>query len=255
MLTISCRNYYGRRLCIWHCVSCIRISAAHPGAGGKWPLRRDSKTAYMSSNQEEVISIQNSGPQKLVDKFTYPGSSISSTESDVNIGLTNAWTTIDALLIMKKSDLFDKIKRDSFKAVLVSVLLYGCTTSTLTKRAGKKLHRYCTGMLRAILNKSGKQHLTKQQLLGHLPPITKTIQIRRRRHTRHCWRNKDKLKSNVLIWTLLMDVPVLADQQELTYYRSVRARDVVWKTCPERWITETDGKRESVGEIWASSVT
>ena len=28
-------------------------------------------------------------------------------------------------------------------------------------------------MLRAILNKSWRQHLTKPQLYGHLPPITK----------------------------------------------------------------------------------
>ena len=32
-----------------------------------------------------------------------------------------------------------------------------------------------TKMLRTILNKSWRQHLTKQQLYGHLPPITKTI--------------------------------------------------------------------------------
>ena len=36
---------------------------------------------------------------------------------------------------------------------------------------------------------------------GHLPPITKTIQVRRTRHAGHCWRSKDELISDVLLWT------------------------------------------------------
>ena len=34
-----------------------------------------------------------------------------------------------------------------------------------------------------------------------MPPITKTIQVRRTRHARHCWRSKDELISDVLLWT------------------------------------------------------
>ena len=40
-------------------------------------------------------------------------------------------------------------------------------------------------MLRAILHKSWRQHPTRHQLYGHLPPITKTIQVRRTRHAGH----------------------------------------------------------------------
>ena len=58
-----------------------------------------------------------------------------------------------------------------------------------------------THLLRAILNRSWRQHPTKQQLYGHLPPITKTIQIRRTRHAGHCWRNRDDLISDVHLWT------------------------------------------------------
>ena len=57
-------------------------------------------------------------------------------------------------------------------------------------------------MLRAILNKSWRQHPTKHQLHGHLPPITKTIQVRRTRQAGHCWRSRDELISDVLLWTL-----------------------------------------------------
>ena len=56
-------------------------------------------------------------------------------------------------------------------------------------------------MLRAILKKSWRQHPTRHQLYGHLPPITKTIQVRRTRHAGHCWRSRDELIRDVLLWT------------------------------------------------------
>ena len=83
----------------------------------------------------------------------------------------------------------------------MSILLYGCTTWTLTKRIEKKLDGNDTRMLRAILNNSWRQHPTKQQLYGHLPPITKTIKVRRTRHAGHCLRTRDELISDILLWT------------------------------------------------------
>ena len=74
-------------------------------------------------------------------------------------------------------------------------------TCTLTNRMEKKLDGNCTGMLRAILNKSWRQHPIKQKLYGHLPPLSKTIQIRQTRHVRHCLRSKDELINDVLLWT------------------------------------------------------
>ena len=67
------------------------------------------------------------------------------------------------------------MKRSFFQAAVVSILQYGCTTWTLTKRLEKKLDGDYRRMLRAILNKSRRQHLARHQLYGHLPPITKTI--------------------------------------------------------------------------------
>ena len=48
---------------------------------------------------------------------------------------------------------------------------------------------------------SWRQHPTRHQLYGHLPPIPKTIQVRRARHAGHCWRSRDELISDVLLWT------------------------------------------------------
>ena len=89
--------------------------------------------------------------------------------------------------------------------IYIYILLYGCTTWTLSKRLEKKLDSNYTRMLRAILNKSWWQHPTRHQLYGHLPPITKTIQARRTRHAEHCWRSSDALISDVLLWTPTYD--------------------------------------------------
>ena len=71
----------------------------------------------------------------------------------------------------------------------------------LTKRLEKKIDGNYTRMLRAILNKSWRQHPTIHQLYGHLPTFTKTIQVRRTRHAGQCWRSRDELISDELLWT------------------------------------------------------
>ena len=136
-----------------------------------------------------------------MDKFTNLGSSVSSTEKDIDTWLTKTWTAIDKLSIIWKFGLTDKIKHSFFQAAVVSILLYGCTTRTLTKSLEKKLDGNYARMLRAILNKSWRQHPTKCQLYGHLPPITKTIQVRRTRYAGHCWRSRNELISDVLLRT------------------------------------------------------
>ena len=159
------------------------------------------KTEYMCFNQTGDISTLDGSSLKLVEKFTYLGSSVSSTEKDIDTRLTKARTAINKLSIIWKSDLTHKMKHSFFQAAVVSILLYGCTTWTLTKQLEKKLDGNYTRMLRAILKKSWRQHPTKHQLYGHQPPITKTIQVRRTRHAGHWWRSGDELISDVLLWT------------------------------------------------------
>ena len=127
----------------------------------------------------------------------------------------------------------------------MSILLYGCTTWTLTKRLEKQLDGNYTRMLRAILNKSWQQHPTRRQLYGHLPPITKTIQARRTRHAGHCWRSKDEIVSDVLLWTPHMANQKQDDQLEHSYSSYVMIRYVILKTCRRRWMIERRGERGS----------
>ena len=69
------------------------------------------------------------------------------------------------------------------------------------KHTKKNLDGNCPRMLRVILNKSWKNHPTKQQLYSHLLPISKTIQIRWTGHAGHCWRSQDELISDIIPWT------------------------------------------------------
>ena len=123
------------------------------------------------------------------------------------------------------------MKRSFFQAAVTSILLYGYTTWTLTKRLEKKLDGNYTRMLRAILNKSWRQHTTRHQLYGHLSPITKNFQVRRNRHAGHCWRSKEELIMDVLLWNPTLGRAKQDDQHEHTFSNYVRIRDVVQKTA------------------------
>ena len=151
-----------------------------------------------------------------------------------------------------KLDLTDIMKRSFFQAVVVSILLYGCTTWTLTKRLEKKLDGNYTRMLRAILNKSWRQHPTNHQLYGHLPPITKTIQVRRTRHAGHCWRSKDEFMSEYPNGSPHMVKQKQDALLEHIYSSYVSIRDVALKTCQRRWMIERSGERGSEISVLAA---
>ena len=123
-------------------------------AAGNFLHDNEHKTEYMCYNPTGDITTLDGTPPKLVDKFTYLGSSVSSTEKDIDTRLTKAWTAMNRLSIIWKSDLTDKMKRSFFQATVVSILMYGCTTWTLIKRLKKKLDGNYTRILWVILNKS-----------------------------------------------------------------------------------------------------
>ena len=62
----------------------------------------------------------------LVDKFIYLGSSVSSTETDINTRLAKAWTAKDSLSVIWKSDMTDKMKSSFFQSGVVSILKFRC---------------------------------------------------------------------------------------------------------------------------------
>ena len=135
------------------------------------------------------------------------------------------------------------MKRSFFQAAVTSILLYECTTWTLTKRLEKKLDGNYTRMLHAILNKSWQQHPTRHQLYGHLPPITKTIQVRQTRH---------ELIRDVLLW-IPTHGRAKAGRPARTYIQQL-CEDT--GCCPEdlpRAMNDREEWRERVRDIRASS--
>ena len=105
-------------------------------------------------------------------------------------------------------------------------------------------------MLRAILNKSWWQHPSKHQQYGHLSPITKTIQVIWTRHAGHCWRSRDELMSDVLLWT-----PTYGRAPARTYIHQL-CEDTVFspEDLPEA-MNDREKWRERVRDICASGTT
>ena len=127
------------------------------------------------------------------------------------------------------------------------------SSSPLKTHLGDRFERAnYTRMLRAILNKSWQQHPTRHQLYGHLPPITKTIQVRRTRHAGHCWRSRDELIRDVLLW-IPTHGRAKAGRPARTYIQQL-CEDT--GCCPEdlpRAMNDREEWRERVRDIRATS--
>ena len=141
------------------------------------------KTEYMLFNQ--VAITLNGGYQKIVDKFTYLGNSVVSSESDINRRLVKARTNVDWLSIIWTSDLSDKIKRGFSQATIVPILQYRWTIWTLAKEKHKKvrreLHKNPTSYI--------EQHPTKQHLWNHPRKMDKTYETILEKIGRKRWRS------------------------------------------------------------------
>ena len=146
------------------------------------------------------------------------------------------------------------MKRSFFQAAVASILLYGCTTWTLTKRLEKKLDSNYTRILRATLNKSWRQHPTRHQLYGQLPSITKTIQVRRTRHAGHCWKSRDELISDILQWSPIYGW-ANAGQPARTYIQQLYEDTECSPEDLPGVINDREKWRERVRDIRATSTT
>ena len=110
---------------------------------GIGPYVNSDKTEFICFNQDGLISSLNNNPLKLVDLFICIFA-----ESDDHIHRGQAWPAIDRLMTIWKYESFsNKTKREFFSPVAPSVIMYGCTSCTTTKRIEKKLDRNYKRML------------------------------------------------------------------------------------------------------------
>ena len=135
------------------------------------------KTEFISINQgeNEKIKSLNGKDIKKVSDFKYLGSYIQSTEKDMNIRLAKSWAALNKMNAIWKSRLPDRIKRNFFRATAESVLVYGSVSWTPTKALEKRLSGNYTRMLRAILNRSWKDHPSNKEIYANIPDICTSI--------------------------------------------------------------------------------
>ena len=112
------------------------------------------------------------------------------------------------------------------------------------KECGFKVHEFELQSLYNVYFRT-RQHPTKQQqLYDHLPPISKTIKVSPTRQAEHCWRSRDELISDVLLWTPSHGRAKARRPARTTYSSSVRIRDVTLRTCQKKWTIGRSGDRE-----------
>ena len=99
-----------------------------------------------------------------------------------------------------KSRLPDNMKRNFFRVTVESVLIYGYVSWTLTTSLEKRLKGNYTRMMRAILNRSWKDHQNNKEIYGNIPDICTSIRQQRFRFSGNFWRSKLELASDVIIY-------------------------------------------------------
>ena len=121
---------------------------------------------------------------------------------------------------------------------------------TAGEEARRQLHKNAASNIEQVL----AAHPAKHQLYGHLTTITKTIQARRTRHAGHCWRSRDELIRDVLLWTPTYGW-AKAGRPARTYIQQVcKDTGCSPKDLPEA-MNDTENWRERVRDIRASCMT
>ena len=197
------------------------------------------KTEYMCFNQTGNISTLDGTSLKLVDKFTYLGSSVSSTKKDIDTRLTKAGTAIDQLSIIWKSDLTDKMKRSFFPSAVVS-MHYLDANKTAGEKARRQLHKNAASNIEQVL-----------EATPHKAPATRPPTSHHEKLSKLDEPDMQDTPGEVMYSN---GPPHMAeqkqdDQLEHTYSIYVRIRDVALKTCQRRWTIGRSGERESAMSV------
>ena len=125
------------------------------------------KTEYMVYNQPEGDLFTLEGNKlKQVEKFKYLCSWIQYSEKDMEIRIGQAWSALNKMEKVWKSNLQNHLKVSFFRATVESV--YGAESWTLTGKMSDRLDGTYTRMLRAVLGVSWKEHKTNKELYGKL---------------------------------------------------------------------------------------
>ena len=154
--------------------------------------------------------------------------------------------------VIWKSNPPDDLKRSFFRATVESVLVYGSITWTLTSKLEKNLDGSYTRILRAALNKSWKDRLTNKELYGKIPRFSNSIKQQRMRFAGHCWRSKEELAGDILLWTPMHGRRTRGHPKK-TYIDQLMDDTGCLKNELPNVMNDRDGWRERVKKSRASS--
>ena len=127
--------------------------------------RNTTKTKFIAVNTEGTIIAQNGCDLEQVNDLNYLGSKISSLENDIQVRIGSAWSALNKLTPIWKSNSVVSIKREFFRATVESVLAHSSQGWTLTKSLENKLNGAYTRMLRAALNVHWAQRVTNKKTI------------------------------------------------------------------------------------------
>ena len=129
------------------------------------------KTEYMCFNQRGDISTLNGSSLKLVDKFTYLGNSVLSTETDINTWVAKVWITIDRLSVIWKSDQTVKIKRSFFPSsgrIDTAIWMhYMDANKTAGEKVRRQLHKNAASNIEQVLEAASHKTAAVRPLTTH----------------------------------------------------------------------------------------
>jgi len=108
------------------------------------------KTEFMTNTSCKKNLTLNNADIKLVADFTYLGSKMASSESDIKRRLGLQWSTFWKLERRSKA-VPTNLKVNLFKATCLSILLYACEGWPLSKKFEVKLNSYATSCYRIML--------------------------------------------------------------------------------------------------------
>ena len=122
-----------------------------------------------------------------------------STAKDIKVRKAKAWTALNGMEKIWKSDISRALKERFFTATVESVLLYGSKAWSMTSAMEKSLNGCYTRMLRAAFNISWRDHLTNEELYLSIPQVTEKVRSCRLQLAGHCFDHPELPAHDVLL--------------------------------------------------------
>ena len=132
--------------------------------------------------------------------FKYLGSWACSKSVDIKVCKALAWQSLHKMRNIWKNNWANRLKLHLFRATVETILLYGSTSWSLTKREEQQLDGTYTRMLRMVYNINWSEKITNRELYGELEKLSEGIRRRRLSVSGHIYRYKDSPAWQLIKW-------------------------------------------------------